>query len=296
MRSRLAGAAVIGAIFLFMCFPATLRALETDVFVVRDLTGKLSADRQAALTKDAREKLDRVLRFYGVGAKVENLGKIRLEFDEPRGGTYSTVFITVKEDNRRVRVVRIFGVDREPQMVAHKLTHAIFISSDKLVRNMMGIPMEVRFGNPLTFPMCGFRSDEWVEAFRRKQSCVPLSELGPDHEQWGMSTRGGVPVVLNKPRQHVMYAESGSFGDWLLASYGAEKMKRFWRLSEGGKRPWEDVFGLSLKDLEGRWLQSLEAKKPDEKKVEALLNLLNRNPKDACSEAQRLVGAFASGK
>jgi hypothetical protein len=51
-----------------------------------------------------------------------------------------------------------------------------------------------------------------------------------------------------------------------------------------------------MQDLEGRWLQSLEAKKPDEKKVEALLNLLNRNPKDACSEAQRLVGASASGK
>jgi len=67
-------------------------------------------------------------------------------------------------------------------------------------------------------------------------------------------------------------------------------MKRFWRLSEGGKRPWEEVFGLSLKDLEVRWLQSLEAKKSDEKKVEALLNLLNRNPKDACSEAQRLAG------
>jgi hypothetical protein len=63
-------------------------------------------------------------------------------------------------------------------------------------------------------------------------------------------------------------------------------MIRFWRLSEGGKRPWEEVFGLSLKNLEGRWLQSLEA----------FLNLLNRNPKDACSEAQRLVGASASGK
>jgi len=153
MTSRLAGAAVIGAIFLFMSFPAALRAMETDVFVVRDLTGNLSVDRQAALKKDAREKLDNVLGFYNVGPKVDNLGKIRLEFDEPRGGTYSTVFITVKEGNRKVRVVRIFGVDKEPQMVAHKLTHAIFISPDKLVRNMMGIPMEVRFGNPLTFPM-----------------------------------------------------------------------------------------------------------------------------------------------
>ena len=296
MRSRLAGAAVVGTLFLFLLIPAALWAMEADVFDVRDLTGKLSVDRQAVLAKEARVKLDSVLKFYGVGAKIENLGKIRLEFDEPRGGTYSTVFITVKEENRRVRVVRIFGVDKEPQMVAHKMTHAIFISPDKLVRNMMGIPMEVLFGNPLTFPMCGFRSDEWVEAFRRNRSYIPLSDLGPDHEQWGMSTRGGVPVVLNKSRQHVMYAESGSFGEYLLASYGAGKVKRFWRLSEGGKRPWEEVFGLSLNELEARWLKSLETKKPDEKNVGALLNLLNRNPKDACSEAQRLPGASAAGR
>lgn len=296
MKTKFSGMAYLAALLLLLFVPVTLSAMETDVFVVRDLTGKLSVDRQAALAKDAREKLDRVLAFYGVGAKVENLGKIRLEFDEPRSGTYSTVFITVKEGNRKVRVVRIFGVDKEPQMVAHKLTHAIFISPDKLIRNMMGIPMERRFGNPLTFPMCGFSSDEWVEAFRRKQSYIPLSELSPDHEQWGMSTRGGVPVVLNKPRQHVMYAESGSFGEYLLASYSAEKMKRFWRLSEGGKRPWEEVFGFPLKELEARWLKALEAKKPEEKNVEALLHLLNRNPKDACSEAQRLQGASAAGK
>jgi hypothetical protein len=294
--TKFAGSASLAVLFLLLFIPATLPAMETDVFVVRDLTGKLSTDRQAALAKDAREKLDSVLGFYNVGPKVDNLGKIRLEFDDPRGGTYSTVFITVKEGNRNVRVVRIFGVDKEPQMVAHKLTHAIFISPDKLVRNMMGIPMEVRFGNPLTFPMCGFSSDEWVEAFRRKQSYIPLSELSPDHEQWGMSTRGGVPVVLNKPRQHVMYAESGSFGEYLLASYGAEKMKRFWRLSEGGKRPWEEVFGLPLKDLETRWLESLEAKKPDGKHVETLLHQINRNSKDACSEAQRLAESAAAKK
>jgi hypothetical protein len=295
MKTVRASSFLAALLLLLYLFPATLAAMETDIFVVRDLTGKLPADRQAALTKDAREKLDKVLRFYGTAANVEQLGKIRLEFDEPRGGTYSTVFLSVREHNRKIRVVRIFGVDREPQMVAHKLTHAVFISPDKLVRNMMGIPMEVRFGNPLTFPLCGFSSDEWVEAFRRKQAYIPLSELGPDHEQWGMSTRGGVPVVLSRPRQHVMYAESGSFGDWLLTGYGAEKVKRFWKLSEGGKRPWEEVFGLSLKDLEARWLQSLDTKKPDGKRVETLLILLNRNPKDACSEAQRLPKTSRGG-
>jgi hypothetical protein len=64
----------------------------------------------------------------------------------------------------------------------------------------------------------------------------------------------------------------------------------------GGKRPWVEVFGLEPKDLKARWLQSLEAKKPDGKNVEALLLLLNRSPKDACSEAQRLAKTAAGGK
>jgi len=34
-------------------------------------------------------------------------------------------------------------------------------------------------------------------------------------------------------------------------------------------------------------LQALEAGKPDEKTVDALLGLFNRNPKVACTDAQR---------
>jgi hypothetical protein len=84
-----------------------------------------------------------------------------------------------------------------------------------------------------------------------------------------------------------MYAESADFGDYLLATYGAEKMKSFWQGSKGGKRPWEQVFGLPLQKLEAQWLQALEAGKPDEKTVDALLGLFNRNPKEACTDAQR---------
>jgi hypothetical protein len=29
---------------------------------------------------------------------------------------------------------------------------------------MMGEASEIRFGNPLSFPMCGFNKDEWVMA------------------------------------------------------------------------------------------------------------------------------------
>jgi hypothetical protein len=108
MKTKVAGSASLAALFLLLFIPASLQALETDVLVVRDLMGTLSVDRHAALTKDAREKLDRVLRFYDVGPKVDNLGKIRLEF------------------------------------------------------------------NPLTFPMCGFRSDEKkVEALLHLLNCNP---------------------------------------------------------------------------------------------------------------------------
>jgi hypothetical protein len=166
-------------LFLFTVFsiPFTSRALETEDFIVRDLTGQLSDDQIRKLTAAADEKLKKILDFWAVDSGVNRLGKIRLEFEKPRAGTYSTVFITVKEGDDRVRVVRVFGVTEESQMVAHKLTHAVFPSADKLIRNMMGIPMEVRFGNPLTFPMCRFSHDEWVTVFRRNHS-YPSLEAG----------------------------------------------------------------------------------------------------------------------
>jgi hypothetical protein len=162
---------------------------------------------------------------------------------------------------------------------------------------MMGIPMEVLFGNPLTFPRCGFSPDEWVAAFRHNNSYIPLTELGPDHEQWGMATRGGVPVVTNKARQHIMYAESGSFGAFLIDTFGKARVLKFYRFSAGTKRPWEEVFGKSLKDLEAQWLRDLETtRKPDGKNVRHLLNLIKKDPEKACSEAQELANADSPKK
>jgi hypothetical protein len=280
---------VLLILFAALAIPFTSRALETEDFTVRDLTGQLSEDRIRKLTAGAEEKLKKILDFWAVDSGVNRLGKIRLEYEKPRAGTYGTVFITVKEGNAKVRVVRVFGVTEEPQMVAHKLTHAVFPSADKLVRNMMGIPMEVRFGNPLTFPMCRFNHDEWVTVFRRNNSYVPLSKLGADHEEWGMTTREGVPVVLDKAKQHIMYSESGSFGAFLLNTYGVNKVKQFYKLSVGGKRPWEEVFGSSFAELETKWLQALDTgPKPEEKNIALLLKMVKNDPDKACSEAQQL--------
>ena len=54
----------------------------------------------------------------------------------------------------------------------------------------MGILTEAQVGNPFTFPMCGFGSDEWVLALLETKSYLPLNELGPDHESWGMQDAG----------------------------------------------------------------------------------------------------------
>jgi hypothetical protein len=287
----------VAMLFLLLLFvglsaPQFSAALETADFIVRDLTGQLSNEQISRLTTGAEDKLAKILAYYATDSGVKRLGKIRLEFDNPRGGaTYSTVFLTVKDGNDKVRIVRVFGVKEEPEMVAHKLTHAVFPTGDKLVRNMMGIPMEVRFGNPLTFPMCGFTHDEWVMVFRRNNSYVPMSALGPDHEQWGMTTRDGVPVVLDKAKQHIMYAESGSFGAFLLNTYGPEKVKRFYNLSLGTERPWGQVFGSSLTELETEWLKSLDdGKKPDEARMSVLSKLVKNDPNQACTAAQELVG------
>jgi hypothetical protein len=177
---------VLLILFAVLAIPFTSRALETEDFTVRDLTGQLSNDRIHKLTAGAEEELKKVLDFWAIDSGVNRLGKIRLEFEKPRAGTNGTVFLMVKEGNAKVRVVRVFGVTEEPQMVA-----------DKLIRNMMGIPMEVRFGNPLTFPMCRYSHDEWVTVFRRENSYIPLSKLGPDHEEWGMATRQGSLLSQN---------------------------------------------------------------------------------------------------
>ena len=280
---------VLLVLFAVLVTPFTSGALETEDFTIRDLTGQLSDDRILKLTAGAEEQLKKILDFWAIDSGRNRLGKIRLEFEKPRAGTYGTVFLMGKEGNAKVRVVRVFGVTEEPQMVAHKLTHAVFPSSDKLIRNMMGIPMEVRFGNPLTFPMCKFSHDEWVMVFRRNKSYIPLSKLGPDHEEWGMTTRQGVPVVLDKAKQHIMYAESGSFGEFLIGTYGMNKVKRFYKLSEGSKRPWEEVFGASLTELETKWLQALDrGPKPGEENISPLLKMVKDDPHNACSEAQQL--------
>ncbi len=219
----------VQGIFLFLGTGAALAAagaVETPPLVVHDRKGDLSAGRVRQLADAAEETLDRILEFWSMSPRVRKLGKIRVNLDRPRGKRYGAVFHWSREGGRRVRVVDVLGVGRQPEMVAHKLMHAVFPSPDKLIRNMMGIPMEIRFGNPQTFSMCGFDVDDWAAALYETKSYIPLRELGPGHTPWGMSSRKGMPGVMNPARQHATYVEAGSFGTYVFKNFVASHPRR----------------------------------------------------------------------
>jgi hypothetical protein len=258
---------------------------------VSDATGNLSDAQLKRLADQAQETLSRILAFWSADPGIARFGKIRVVFDVPRRDVYSSVFYWDKKGDQRIRIVRVFGTDGAPQMMAHKLTSAVFPQKDKLIRNMMGILTEAHVGNPLTFPMCGFCSDDWVLALLETKSYIPLNELGPDHESWGMKDAGGGRLSIHdKAKQHKAYAEAGSFGNYLFQTYGINKIKQFQRLSHEKDRPWQDVFGIGMQELEANWLKTLSAnEKTREENVSIVSKLIKRNPSTACAEAQQHV-------
>jgi hypothetical protein len=277
---------------------SAITAAETSYLIVRDRTGQLTDEQVRKLADKADNALREVLKFWSEDPKIDELGKIRLELERPlgQGKYYGAVFKSELEGSNKRRIVYVFGVDKEPQMMVHKLTHAIFFHKDKLIRNMMGIPMEVLFANRLSFPMCGFNNAAWVLAFRQLKLNIPLTDLGPEHESWGMTMEGKFPTLTSRTTQHIAYAETGSFGFYLLDTYGVEKVKNFYRLSLQKKRPWKEIFGMTLRDLETNWVRSLESIQQKEEGVSELRRIFRIRPDQACFDAQDLAIKTRKGK
>lgn len=270
---------------------ASSAAIETKHLIVSDATGNLSKDQLKMSADQAQAMLERILAFWSAdSAGVDEWGKIRVIFDVPRGGTSGSLLYMGEKDGKRIRIVRVFKAERSPHMMVQKLTHAVFLQKDKLIRNMMGIITEEQFGNRLSAPMCGFSNDDWVLAFLETGSYIPLNKLGPDHESWGMKDLGnGRLAIVDYATQHKSYAEAGSFGHYLFKTYGSEKVKLFHQLSRKKDRPWQEVFGISLQELENNWLNNLRMnRKTREGSVSTVLKLYKENPYTACSEARKL--------
>lgn len=236
--------------------------VETDTLLIVDESrGQTSAPRFAELADQTIRVTSQLFEFWSADDRSAELGKIHIKFLPPSGGYYGAQFHWEQGPSGRMRVVSVFGTRREAQELAHKLTHAIFPSSDKLIRNMMGIPAEMRFGNRDSFPMCGLHVDDWVLALRDAGAYRPLTELSPENEPWGQTMGSSGMLILTDERlQHISYAEAGSFGAYLLRHYGIPRMKRFYKVNQENRtRPWAEVYGHSLLELEQAWLAALES-------------------------------------
>jgi hypothetical protein len=277
--------------FLLLGIAGAGSAIETERLIIRDITGKMPPERFEKFASRVDSTLTEVLRFWSAEARVNELGRIIIEYDHALPKASTSIFYWGKEKGQRVRVVRVFGGDDHPHLLAHKLTSAVFPNPDKLIRNMMGEASEKRFGNPLSFPMCGFDKDEWIMALLQVGAYIPLPKIGPDHGDWGMEIKNNVPQVKDRPKQHASYLEAGSFGEFLITTYRTEKMKQFNRLSRNKSRPWKEVFGLPLEQLEARWLEAVKSGSRDkEGQISTLAKLVKNDFTGACYSAQDLAG------
>ena len=294
MRST---ATLLAAFVVGLSTPAWPQApaatIETADLVVGATAQGTSRQDLERLAGRAQDTLRKILAFWSADAGTDRFGKIRVSFEPPRRDIYSSVFYWEQTGGHRTRAVRVFGTEGAPQMMVHKLTSAVFPQRDKLIRNLMGILAEAQVGNPATFPACGIGSDAWALALVGTKSYIPLGDLGPDHESWGMQDLGGGRLsVHDKAKQHRAYAETGSFASYLFRTYGVNRIKRLQRLSQTTTRPFREVFGADLPALEASWLGTLPAEgKAQEENVTTARRLLGRDPDSACAEAQKLSAA-----
>jgi hypothetical protein len=285
---------ITGMVFCFvlLSIPGIGASVETERLIIRDITGKLSPKALEEFGRKVDATLTEVLKFWSAEPRIEESGKIIVEFDYPlQTSVKASFFYYRKENGQEVRAVKVFGGNEDPHQLAHKLTSALFPHPDILIRNMMGEASETRFGNPLSFPACGFKSDEWVMALFQAGSYIPLAEMGTEQRDWGKEIINNVPKVNDRVKQHVCYAEAGSFGEFLINTYGIEKIKQFYRLSRSNKsRPWGAVFGTDLKQLEAKWLEAIKSNSPDKMgNISTLVKLWKKNSINACYAAQDLA-------
>lgn len=268
--------------------PVRAAEVETAHLVVRDPAGRFGPAQLQERAGRIEGLFAKVLELWETDPGLGQSGKIRVVLIPPGQALRLSVFRMVRDGNAMVREVLAAPPGGEPQMLAHKLTSAVFPSKDKLVRNMMGEVSELRLGNPQAFPGCGLSADAWVLALLRLALYLPLRELGPDHASWGMGeNEKGVPFTRDPDRHHRAYAEAASFGAFLFDRYGMAKLKEFCRRTGDAGRPWEAVYGAGLDALEAQWLDALRGKAPGlEPDVALAAGLYARDPAAACDQAR----------
>ena len=103
-----------------------------------------------------------------------------------------------------------------------------------------------------------------------------------------MAIVDNVPVVKDRKKQHAAYIEAGSFGQYLIDVFGQAKMKEFFYRADMTHRPWREVFGYPLEDLERQWLAQVKRKTAERPEaIATLAGFWQQDPRTACFQMQR---------
>lgn len=267
---------------------ASVWTSDDGKLVIRDETANMSAEQFNRTAEKTRSTMDNIRKYWLADQEYLSSEVIRVEFAHSVSGTPNSLFFFRQENGRRVKVVRVFGGGEKPQQLAHKLTSAVFPHGDKLIRNMMGEASERQFGNPASFPVCGAGADEWVAVLIQTGSFIPLAKIGTGHADWGMAIVDNVPVIKDRKKQHAAYIEAGSFGQYLIDVFGQAKMKEFFYRADMTHRPWREVFGYPLEDLERQWLAQVKRKTAERPEaIATLAGFWQQDPRTACFQMQR---------
>jgi hypothetical protein len=254
---------------------------------IYDLSDKMSGDMYGSLVAKTNMLFSQINAYWSPMGAATTADPIVVEFMRQTQNMPNSFFFFRNENGARIKVVRVIGGGAAPQQLAHKLTSALLPHGDKLIRNMMGEFSEHEFGNPLSFPQCGASVDEWVAALIQSGDYVSLAKIGTSHADWGMEVINNAPVVTDRKKQHVRYAEAGSFGYFLIDSFGPKKMLEFYQRASLSHRPWQEVFGYPLMELEQRWLTSLKLKMATNQATVALIaNHWQQDPVAACARVR----------
>lgn len=255
--------------------------------LIHDLSGKMPADMYGSLVTKANLLFSQINTYWSPVDTAAPTEPIVVEFVRQTQNMPNSFFFFRNENGARIKVVRVIGGGTAPHQLAHKLTSALLPHGDKLIRNMMGEFSEREFGNPLSFPQCGASVDEWVAALIQTGDYVSLAKIGTSHADWGMEVINNAPVVTDRKKQHVRYAEAGSFGYFLIDSFGPRKMLEFYQRTSLAHRPWQEVFGYPLTELEQRWLASLKQKTAaNTATITLIARHWQQDPRTACSSVR----------
>ena len=102
-----------------------------------------------------------------------------------------------------------------------------------------------------------------------------------------MEIDNNMTKVKDRVKQHASYVEVGSLGEFLIKTYGIEKLKQFNLQSRNKPRPWNEVFGTTIEQLEANWLEAVRLRSREkEGEISTLAKLLKDDANIACFSAQ----------